>query len=271
MQWEKTVAYAWALQYWVKKTDQPGGGRPHLLVESVKELQEKMRCYLSFSDEEVLKGVIPPGETSALSTEEADLQSAMTSAGTPEEEATAGAARETAVERGSPKFLGLGEDITPVSTHGGWRTDPPSIKRSKTEVLQLGRKGGLNPSNWIIKDGYHLTGNPLTHARVRSHLANDTDSQFSRGGVTACLRRDPSLEEAHKVPLNPMAVGVISTPGVMTMSTSHIMKDEVTVITYMDIVTTLVGRVALSGPEQETSAQGPMIEDVTDLILRVVE
>ena len=55
-------------------------------------------------------------------------------------------------------------------------------------------------------------------------------------------------------------------PGVVTMSTSCIVKDEVTGVTYMDIVTTLMGKVALSGPEQETSAQGPTIEDITDLI-----
>ena len=57
-------------------------------------------------------------------------------------------------------------------------------------------------------------------------------------GVMACLRRDQSLEEAHAVSLNQLAVGVISAPGVATMSTSHIMKDEVTGITYMDMVAT---------------------------------
>ena len=50
------------------------------------------------------------------------------------------------------------------------------------------------------------------------------------------------------------------------MSTSYIVKDEVTEVTYMDTVTTLVGRVALSCPEQETLAQGPKIQDITDLI-----
>ena len=58
----------------------------------------------------------------------------------------------------------------------------------------------------------------------------------------------------------------MSAPWVATMSTSCIMKDEVTGITYMDTVTTLVGRVALSGFEQETPGQGPKIEDITDLI-----
>ena len=85
-------------------------------------------------------------------------------------------------------------------------------------------------------------------------------------GVMVCLRIDQSPEGAHKVSLNPLMVGVMSAPGVVTMSTSHIMKDEVTGITYMDMATTSVGRVALSGPEQETLAQGPKIEDITDLI-----
>ena len=57
MQREKTVAYAHALQYWAEKTDLPTGEKPHLLAASVKELQEEMRCYLSFSDKEVFEGV----------------------------------------------------------------------------------------------------------------------------------------------------------------------------------------------------------------------
>ena len=66
--------------------------------------------------------------------------------------------------------------------------------------------------------------------------------------------------------LDPLTAGVMLAPGVATMSTSCIVKDEVTGITYMDMVTTSVGRVVLSSPEQEIPAQGPTIEDVTDLI-----
>ena len=85
-------------------------------------------------------------------------------------------------------------------------------------------------------------------------------------GVTACLRRDQSPEGVHEVSLNLLEVGVMPAPGVATMSTSCIMKDKVTGIIYMDMVTTSVGRVALSGHEQEIPAQGPKIEDLTDLI-----
>ena len=65
-------------------------------------------------------------------------------------------------------------------------------------------------------------------------------------GVTACLRRDQSPEGAHEVSPDPLMVGVMLAPGVATMSTSGIVKDEVTGVTYMDTVTTLVGRVALN-------------------------
>ena len=74
------------------------------------------------------------------------------------------------------------------------------------------------------------------------------------------------LEEVHEVSPDPLAVGVMSAPGVATMCTSCIIRDEVTQVTYLDTVTTSVGRVALCGPEQETPAQGPMIEDVIDLV-----
>ena len=79
-------------------------------------------------------------------------------------------------------------------------------------------------------------------------------------------KEGPVTKRAHKVSPDPLMVGVMSAPGVATMRVSCIVKDEVTGVTYMDTVTTSVGRVALSGPEQETSAQGPKIQDITDLL-----
>ena len=82
-------------------------------------------------------------------------------------------------------------------------------------------------------------------------------------GVTACLWRDQSLEGVSDP--DPLRMAVLSGPAVATMSTSQIVKDEVTEVTYMDTVTTSVGQVTLSGPRQEAPAQGPTIQDVTDL------
>ena len=81
-------------------------------------------------------------------------------------------------------------------------------------------------------------------------------------GVMACLRSQ-LLEEVPKAPLDPLAVGMATASGVATVCTSCIFRDEVTGAIYLDTVTTLVGRVALSGPESEAPAQGPIIEDMT--------
>ena len=83
-------------------------------------------------------------------------------------------------------------------------------------------------------------------------------------GIPACLQRDQSLEGASNPDLLRMAV--LSGPAIATMSTSQIVKDEVTGVTYMDTMTTSVGQVTLSGPGQEALAQGPTIQDVTDLV-----
>ena len=55
-------------------------------------------------------------------------------------------------------------------------------------------------------------------------------------------------------------------PTVASMSASCIVKHGAMGVTYMDTVTTLVGRVTLSGPEQRALTQGPIIEDITDLV-----
>ena len=109
-----------------------------------------------------------------------------------------------------------------------------------------------------------LQETPLTTQELEVVMQATPPSSFL--GVTACLRRHQSPGKAHKVSPDPLMVGVMFDPGVVTMSASHIVKDEVTGITCMDMVTTSVGRVALSGPEQHTSAQGPKIQDIIDLI-----
>ena len=87
-------------------------------------------------------------------------------------------------------------------------------------------------------------------------------------GVMACLRSQLP-EEVHEASWDSLAMGVMTAPGVVTMCTSHIIGDKLTGATYLDTVTTSAGRVALSNTGHETPAQGPMIEDVTDLVLLV--
>ena len=84
-------------------------------------------------------------------------------------------------------------------------------------------------------------------------------------GVTACLWRDQS-PEVYEVPQDSLRMAAVLAPTVATMSTSCIVKDKVMGVTYMDTVTTSVGWVAISGPKQEAPTQGPIIEDITDLL-----
>ena len=84
-------------------------------------------------------------------------------------------------------------------------------------------------------------------------------------GVMTCLWVDPLPMDAPEAPPDPLQLAAVMEPTVVTMSTSCIVKDEATGVTYMDTMTTSVGQVALSGPNQGTPAKGPIIEDITDL------
>ena len=60
--WEKTIAYAQALQHWAKQNSLPVRGKSCLLAESILELRKEVDFYLSFTDEEVFQGVVLPKE-----------------------------------------------------------------------------------------------------------------------------------------------------------------------------------------------------------------
>ena len=251
VQREKMVAYARALQYWAEKNDLPTGGKPHLLAESVKELQEEMKCYLSFSDKEVFKGMTLLEEMSTNPVKEAEPHSMATMlAIAPEVKATTKAAGEPAAERKSPKFPSWEKVLHPSQ---------PVVAAG--QIPHLSGSPGQRFHNWEMMTGPPETPSPTQELEV-IWQAMLTPSFL---GVMACLGSQ-SLEEVHEASPDPLAVGVISASEVATMCTSCIIRDKMTGATYLDMVTTSVGRVALSGPEQETQAQGPMIEDITDLV-----
>ena len=48
------------------------------------------------------------------------------------------------------------------------------------------------------------------------------------------------------------------------MCATHLVKDEATGVTYMDMVTTSMGRVALGSSCVVANPHGPIIEDITN-------
>ena len=70
---------------------------------------------------------------------------------------------------------------------------------------------------------------------------------------------------AIKASMEAMQMEIMMEPALATMCTSHIIQDETTGVPNMDMVTTSVGRVALSSSSLTTCPSGPTIEEVTDL------
>ena len=83
--------------------------------------------------------------------------------------------------------------------------------------------------------------------------------------VTACLQGDPSLITTFEVPPEYMQPEAIAKPAVAMMCASHVVQDKASGITYMGMVTTSVGQVALGCTHPMAQTPWLTIEDVTDL------
>ena len=80
----------------------------------------------------------------------------------------------------------------------------------------------------------------------------------------ACLHTPELVEVDLKAPVGIMPIRLLATPGISSVSSSHIVKYEIMGITYMDTITTSIGRVTISGPGLEAFPTSPTIEDITD-------
>ena len=105
---------------------------------------------------------------------------------------------------------------------------------------------------------------PLMHAfGTRVQLPNPT--LRLHGSNHGCLCVPELVEVDLEPPVSILPVELVAAPGITCMSSSCIIaKDELTGVTYMDMVTTCIGRVTISGPDQEAFPTGPTIEDITD-------
>ena len=80
----------------------------------------------------------------------------------------------------------------------------------------------------------------------------------------ACLCTPELVEVDLEVPVGTMPIRLVATPGISSVSSSCIVKDEIMGITYMDTITTSIGRVTISSPGPEAFPTGPTIEDITN-------
>ena len=97
------VAYARALQYWAEQNNPPARDEPCLLARSLFELREEVRWYLSFTNEEIFKGMALP--------EEEEEESPQTPGPTDLPEAPC--MPEPVLKRRAPKFVGWEKVLHP--------------------------------------------------------------------------------------------------------------------------------------------------------------
>ena len=83
-------------------------------------------------------------------------------------------------------------------------------------------------------------------------------------GVVACLLRESSLLALIEATPKVRQPAMLVEPTVMTMYATCIVQDEATGVTYMDMVTGLVGRVALRNPCMVATLPGATVEELAE-------
>ena len=249
---EKTVAYARALQFITEENNPPKRDQPCLLVESIVELRREVGFYLSFTDEEVFRGVeLPQEERSSLSIPTAPTSDAPGNIDTPEM---------PPISEVAPKYDRWNMVIHPSQpvVAAGETPQPTAMPRAKRRTLQLSRSISISPPPKHPK-APSPSRSPLP-ARTLALVRLPTPPHgFAR--VVACLKTQELVEVDQGMPVGPISIGMVSNPGLSSISSSWVVKDDTTGLVYLDTIMTSIGRMVLGSME---SSEGPTIEDITD-------
>ena len=249
------VAYARALQHWAEQNNLPAGGEPCLLVKSVLELREEVKWYLSFTDEEVFQGVALPEK------DKEDSPQTLCATDVSKAHCTPQPAQEGRV----PKFLGW-ERVLHLSQPVVATREIPQLTRTLRLKVGSSQLSRMIPIKLPVSPPRTPTPPQLSPPTQALALVWPLTPLWGFSGVMACLITPELVEVDLKVPVGAMPIRLVATPGISSVSSSHIVKDEITGIPYMDTVTTSVGRVTLSGPDPQACSTGPTIEDITDWV-----
>ena len=254
--WEKAVAYARALQYYAERSDLQKRGKPCLLAESEVDLREEIGFYLAFQDEEVFWGLDLP--------EEEDTHSVIAAVAITEIENITDIPEASPVQRVASKYAGWEMVLHPSQpVHVAGEMPPPTSvpkPRGRSQVLSQTAPAAL-PSC--------LLGTPLAPmssppSKALALVRPPTPPRGFTDG-TSCLKAPKLVVISSDMPVIPMSIGLVATPGISSVSSTRMMKDDTMGLVYMHTVTTSVGRVILGGDSVDSHG-GPVIEDITDQI-----
>ena len=148
----------------------PAGVGPHLLAESMKELREKVKWYLSFSDEEVFQGVPLPKKEEDQSPETLPADVPKTPC-----------APELATERRSPKFLGWEKFCIPLDQWWLLGKSPHHARPQGQEEDQPAPPGWTSKASSPSIEDSHPIQTLLASMGIGSHVDIDSTAWLCRG------------------------------------------------------------------------------------------
>ena len=248
--------YARALQYYAERSDPQKRGQPRLLVESVVELREEIGFYLAFQDEEVFQGLDLP--------EEEDAHPVIAAAAVTEIENITDIPEASPAPWVASKYAGWEMVLHPSQpVHcAGEMPLPTSIPKPKGRSMVLSQTAPATLPSCLLRTPPVPTSSPPSKALA---LVRPPTPPRGFTDVTSCLKAPEFMEISSNMPISPMSIGLVATPGISSVSSTRVMKDDTMGLVYMDTVTTSVGRVILG----EDSANSPgrlVIEDITGQI-----
>ena len=135
---------------------------------------------------------------------------------------------------------------------------PTTALRAKRRVLRTTRTTPFSPPPETPKASSPPRSPPPARTLA---LVRPPTLPHSFAGVAACLRTPELVEVDQNTPVSMMAMGMASNPGMLSISSSWVVKDDEMGLVYLDTVTTSIGRMVIGSTE---TREGPTIEDVTD-------
>ena len=161
----------------------------------------------------------------------------------------------------TPKFMGWDKVLhpsRPVITVGE-TPQPTWTSRLRGRSCQLSWMIPVKSPICLPKASSPAEPSPLARALM---LVRPSTPPCGFAGVMACLKMLEVIEVDQELPI--MSMGLVMTPGISSISSSCVVKDDATGLTYVDTVTTSIGRIILSGPDPNATPMGPTIEDITN-------
>ena len=211
------------------------------MAKSVVKLRKEVGFYLSFMDEEVFQGVDLPEEEgdkpSAPTTTATDTLGTITAVETlPTQKATPAYTRWDTVLHPSQPVMAAGEVPQPTAV--------PWVKR---RVLQPTRTIPFSPPPKTPKPSSPPRCPPPAKALA---LVRPPTLPHGFAGVAAYLRTLELMEVDRDTPASAVTLGMVSNPGMSSICSSQVVRDDEKGLVYLYTVTTSIGWMVIGSTVQ---------------------